>query len=106
MKTSTVEVEEQKTETEWVLVDTVGTFNFRYCVEVPKGKTEWALDTVTMEEAQEMSQRFIGENITCHRTIAREEALAIFNKENSYLTNLSEEEKIKIFFTPWKNKQE
>ena len=43
-------------ETEWVLVECVSTFRMRYMVEVPKDKSEYALDTVTMNEAKEFSQ--------------------------------------------------
>jgi len=44
-------------ETEWVLVECISTFRERYMVEVPKGKADWALDTVTMNEAKEFSQK-------------------------------------------------
>ena len=36
-------------ETEWVLVETMHSFRMRYMVEVPKGKSEYALDTVVMD---------------------------------------------------------
>ncbi len=46
------------TEKQWVLVECVSQFRQRYMVEVPVGtdqygkdKSEWALDTVTMNEA-------------------------------------------------------
>ena len=37
--------------------------------EGPKGKKEWALDTVTMNEAEEFSQEHLGEQIVSHRVI-------------------------------------
>ena len=48
---------------ELVLVETISIIKHRYVVEVPDGKAEWALDTVTMEEAKEFSQTFINEDI-------------------------------------------
>ena len=41
-------------EKEWVLVECISTFRQRYMVQVPQGKAEWALDTVTMEEAKDL----------------------------------------------------
>ena len=58
---------------ELVLVETISIIKHRYVVEVPDGKAEWALDTVTMEEAKEFSQTFINEDIIGHRVIAKEE---------------------------------
>lgn len=90
-----------KKETEWVLVETISTFRERYMVEVPKGKAEWALDTVTMEEAAEFSQEHIGEQIISHRVVTREEALVLCDKDNDYTKSWDEEMKVKNFFTPW-----
>jgi hypothetical protein len=89
-------VEEEK---EWVLVETVQTFRHRYCVQVPKGKKEWALDTVVCEEAKEFSQLHIGENIISHRVVAEEEALRICDEDNDYVKSWTSEQKMKSFFT-------
>jgi hypothetical protein len=88
-------------ETEWVLVECISTFRQRYMVEVPKGKTLWALDTVTMEEAKEFSQEFIGEQIISHRTVSKKEALALCDKDNDYGSEWDKETKMKNFFTTW-----
>jgi len=88
-------------ETEWVLVECVSTFRQRYMVEVPKGKTLWALDTVTMEEAKEFSQEFIGEQIISHRTVSKKEALELCDKDNDYGSEWDKETKMKNFFTTW-----
>ena len=73
----------KKIETQWVLVETVSTFRERYMVEVPVGidrygkdKADWALDTVTLEEAKEFSQEHLGETIVSHRVVTKEEALS------------------------------
>ena len=88
-------------ETEWVLVECVSTFRQRYMVEVPKGKTEWALDTVTMEEAKEFSQEHIGEQIISHRTVSKKEALQLCDVDNDYGSEWDKETKMKNFFTTW-----
>jgi len=88
-----------KKETEYVLVDCVSTFRMRYLVEVPKGKAEWALDTVTLNEAKEFSQVHIGEQIISHRIVSKEEALSISDADNDYGSTWPEELKIKNFFT-------
>jgi hypothetical protein len=100
-----------KKETQWVLVETISTFRQRYMVEVPLGtdnygkdKSEWALDTVTMNEAEEFSQEHIGEQIISHRIVTKDEALTLCDKDNDYCSAWSEEQKVNAFFTPWKEK--
>jgi hypothetical protein len=100
-----------KKETQWVLVEAISTFRQRYMVEVPTGtddygkdKSEWALDTVTMNEAQEFSQEHIGEQIISHRIVTKDEALTLCDKDNDYCSSWSEEQKVNSFFTPWKEK--
>jgi len=95
----------KKVETEWVLVECVSTFRERYMVEVPKGKTEWSLDTVTMNEAKEFSQEHLGEQIVSHRVVSKEEAIVICDKDNDYTKSWTEEIKMKNFFTTWKEQQ-
>ena len=96
----------KKIETQWVLVETVSTFRERYMVEVPVGidrygkdKADWALDTVTLEEAKEFSQEHLGETIVSHRVVTKEEALALCDKDNDYARKWNDELKIKTFFT-------
>lgn len=95
----------EKQDTEWVLVECVSTFRERYMVEVPKGKAEWALDTVTMNEAKEFSQEHIGEQIISHRVVSKDEALSLCDKDNDYGSSWDEETKIKNFFTTWKEQE-
>ena len=89
-------------ETEWVLVECVSTFRTRYMVEVPKGNSEWALDTVSMNEAKEFSQEHIGEQIVSHRVVSKKEALQLCDKDNDYGSEWDKETKMKNFFTTWK----
>lgn len=97
---------EEKEETELVMVETVLSYRMRYCVEVPKGKGEWALDTVTCEEAKEFSQKFIGEDIISHRTITEEEALNICREDNDYVQSWTDKQLKKAFFTLKKEEDE
>ena len=95
---SIAKVEKSK-DTEWVQVDCVASYRMRYMVEVPKGKAVWALDTVTMKEAKEFSQEYLGEQIFSYRVVTKEEGLEICDKDNAYGSSWPEEVKIKNFFT-------
>jgi hypothetical protein len=88
-------------ETEWVLVEALSQFKVTYMVEVPKGKAEWALDTVTMEQADEFSQEHLGETIVSHRVVSKEEMLALCDKDNDYAKSWNDEHKMKTFVTSW-----
>lgn len=94
------------TEKQWVLVECVSQFRQRYMVEVPVGtdqfgkdKSEWALDTVTMNEAKEFSQEHLGETIVSHRVISLADALVLCDKDNAYVADWTEEQKLDTFFT-------
>ena len=86
----------------WVLVDTVSMFRMRYLVEAPDDHPEYALDTVTMEEAKEFSQEHLGETIVSHRVVTEEEAIAVCDVDNDYLKSWSKEQKIDSLFTSMK----
>lgn len=83
----------------WVMVDTISTFRMRYVIEAPADHPEYALDDVTMQTAKEFSQEWIGEQIVSHRVVSEEEALAICDVDNSYLTSWPKEDKIRVLFT-------
>lgn len=91
----------KKMKTELVMVDCISTFHQRYVVEVPAGKTEWALDTVVCEEAKEFSQNHLGEQIVCHRVVSIDEVIQQCDIDNAYLKNWTKEQKIKNLVTPW-----
>lgn len=86
----------KKMEKELVLVECISTFRMRYVIEVPTGKKEWALDTVTMNEAEELSQEHLGEQIVSHRVISQEEYFRIFNEDNDYLKSWTDEQKMQM----------
>ena len=96
----TFSMTKQKTEeTEWVLVEAISQFRERYMVEVPKGKAEWALDTVTLNQAQEFSQEHLGEVIVSHRVVSFDEALEMCDKDNHYCKAWDTDKKLDAFFT-------
>jgi hypothetical protein len=89
----------KKVKKQLVLVECISMFRQRYVVEVPAGKSEWALDTVVMQEAKEFSQEHIGENIVSHRVMSEEEVLALCDVDNDYAKRWSDDYKIKTFVT-------
>ena len=89
----------KKQEMEWVLVECVSQFRERYMVQVPVGKAEWALDTVTLNEAKEFSQEHLGETIVSHRVVTEREALDLCDKDNGYCKSWDDQRKIEVFFT-------
>lgn len=83
----------------WVLVETLSQYRMRYLVEAPDDHPEYALDTVTCEEAKEFSQHWLGETIISHRVVTEEEALNICDEDNDYLKDWTTEQKKNSLFT-------
>lgn len=84
----------------WVMVECVSMFRMRYMVEVPEEHPEWALDTVTMNDAKEFSQEHLDEVIVSHRVMdSTAEALALCDVDNHYCSGWTDEQKINAFFT-------
>lgn len=82
-----------------VLVDCISQFRMRYLVEAPDDHPEWALDTVTCQEAKEFSQSWIGEAISGYRVVSEEEALRICDEDNNYAVGWDAGKKKDAFFT-------
>lgn len=76
-------------EMEMVLVETISQYRIRYIISVPVGKTDWALDTVTCDQAKEFSQQFVGESLLSSRVIDEEEMLELFVQDNAYAKSWS-----------------
>ena len=96
-------------DTEFVLVETVSMFRMRYVIEVPKGKSEYALDDVVMKEAElkEFSQEHLDEIIVSHRTIKPKKIVKMIDIDNEYCKSWSPEKKLQAFvnFMETKNEQ-
>ena len=88
-------------ETEWVLVSAISTYRMRYLVEVPVGKTDYALDTVTVEDAKEFDQQWLGETITDHCVITEQEGLDLFRDSDDIFAQWDDETIKKNHFTFW-----
>ena len=89
----------KKEEKVWVMVETIQSFRMRYMVEAPADHPEYALDTVTMNEAKEFSQEALPEVISSHRVMTEAEALVQCDLDNSYCSSWSDAQKVKAFFT-------
>jgi hypothetical protein len=82
-----------------VMVDCLSQFRIRYCVEV-EDDIEHALDEVVMEyddtEFHEFSQEHLRPSpiILSYREINKEEYLRMFDEDNGYLKDWSEEQKL------------
>ena len=102
----------------FVLVETISQYRMRYVIEVPDNHaevtpdsfgctaTQWAEDTVTMEEMKEFSQKWLGEVITSSREVFSEEILNLCDEDNNYCKTWSDEKKLEVFITPIGYKQE
>lgn len=66
-----------------VLVETISMFKMKYVVDVPsKGNTEWAADTVIMQEAKEFSQKHIDEVIITHRQVSEDDLVNLLVEDD------------------------
>jgi hypothetical protein len=88
--------------TEIVLVDCISTFHMRYAVEVPVGKSEYALDTIVCGEAKEFSQKHIDENVVTHRVISEQELIHLYKEDDNYPVTWTDEEIVNYVLTKWK----
>lgn len=79
-----------------VLVETISMMRHRYVVEAPDDHPEYALDTVTCDEAEEVSQKFLNETIVSHRILTDNEYIEMFNEDNEYLSDWTTDEKMKF----------
>lgn len=55
---------------------------------------EWLEDTVTCEEVNEFSQKFLGEQIVSTEVMDQDEVLKLFDSDNDYLADWSKEQKL------------
>ena len=74
------------------IVEAISMFRMRYAVEC--ASAEHAMDTVVMQEAEELSQKHLDEVITSAREVSTEEYLKIFDEDNDYLSTWDREKKL------------
>lgn len=77
-----------------VLVETIVMSKRQYVVETPDDHPEYALDTVTCKEADEMSVEFLDEVIVSHRKVSKRKYVKLFDRCNMLLTHLTDREKL------------
>lgn len=92
-------IKKKEEEKVWVMVEAIQSFRMRYMVEAPAAHPEYALDTVTMNEAKEFSQEALPEVITSHRIMTAAEALVQCDIDNDYTSSWGDAQKMKAFFT-------
>ena len=93
----------------YVVVTAVSTHRMRYCIPVSElqklnpdvdisndreKQIEWAKDSVTMEEVNDFSQHWLGEQIADTFILDKERVLQLFDRDNDYLKEWTEEKKI------------
>lgn len=92
----------------YILVDALSQFRMRYVIEVPDDHNdgefpctaeEWAMDTVTCQEAKEFSQEWLGETIVAAHEITPEHIITLCDKDNAYCSIWSQEKKMETFVT-------
>ena len=83
--------------TKIVMVEELVTFRHRYAVELEDDDlAKWAKDSVVCKNPatfNEFSQYHVGDQILSHRVISKEEYLRMFDEDNDYLKEWSDEQK-------------
>jgi carboxypeptidase C (cathepsin A) len=92
---------------DYIVVTAISTHRMRYVMhkddlrkcnawEDPTDRqlVEWAQDTVTMQECEEFSQEWLGEQIVDHFECTEDEMLGFFDRDNDYLKGWSTDYKI------------
>lgn len=85
--------------TNWVLVECISQYVTKYVVECPVDFPEYALDTVTINQAKEFSQHYVGESILSYQVIDQEDALYQCDADNEHYAKCDVEQKLDLFFT-------
>lgn len=104
---SYVPLEQFYEQEKYVVVTTTSVHRMRYVMKIedlqkldpdtPIGinmAVEWAKDLVAMEDVDEFSQDWIGEQIVDTDVITKAEMLELFDRDNAYLKDWSTDEKI------------
>ena len=81
----------------WVLVETISTMRHRYMIETPEDHPEWAMDSVVMEDAEEFSQKHIGELIMDYKILSEADVLSMCDEDNELYKSWPDENKINVF---------
>ena len=108
----------QNKDERYAVVTTVSQFRQRYAIPVSElqrlnpgvditiniaEQSTWAEDCVSMEEVKEFSQHWLGESIIDTFILDEERVLNLFDKDNDYLRDWSNEQKLD-YICKWKEK--
>lgn len=101
----------------YVVTTVISTHRMRYAIPISSMSKEglmpvstdqaieWIQDSVTMEEVKEFSQHWMGENIVDTFVLDKERVLNLFDRDNDYLKEWTEDQKIN-YIHDWKEKRE
>ena len=91
---------------DYIVVTTISSYRMRYVMhrddlqklnfEVPVDSIEWANDTVSSEECEDFSQKYMGEYIIDTVKMNEDDMLELFDKENDYLNEWTKDQKIEL----------
>ena len=88
---------------QYAVVTVVGQFRHRYVIPMDELQAlnpdvpvdpKWALDSVTCQDVEEFSQKFLGEVIVDHTILEEDEILHLFDEDNDYLSGWSTDKKL------------
>ena len=100
----------------YVVTTVVSTHRMRYAIPISAMSEEgdmplptdqainYIQDSVTMEEVKEFSQHWMGENIVDTFVLDKERVLNLFDRDNDYLKEWTEDQKIN-YIHDWKEKR-
>lgn len=100
----------------YVVTTVISTHRMRYAIPISAMSEEddlplstdeaitYIQDSVTMEEVKEFSQHWMGENIVDTFVLDKERVLNLFDRDNDYLKEWTEDQKIN-FINDWKEKK-
>lgn len=98
----------------YVVTTVVSTHRMRYAIPVSALEKDgelpttaeaisWTNDSVTMEEVEEFSQHWMGENIVDTFVLDEERVLQLWDRDNPHVADMTKEEKLKKIHN-WKLK--
>lgn len=100
----------------YVVVTCISQFRQRYVMPVSKLQEtntdmevkpiEWAEDSVTCEDVQEFSQKFLGEEIIDTFVLDEDRVLQLFDRDNDYLSEWDKEKKLEWIHDCWEKDNE
>ena len=87
----------------YAIVTAVSTYRMRYAIPMDElqklnvdaqVELEWAADSVTCNQVEEFSQQWLGEQIVDIQEIDEHKILELFDKDNEYLKDWTQEQKL------------